>query len=420
MATIELIETEIPATRLSKTVAVERKADPLSWLLPRIIGLLLLTDILFRFLPFDLFCFRAWEYMTRYQEPGAIFQANAHFQRDRTYGNLANIANLPKWRQYRPQQFTTDAHGFRNPPLSMGGPVAALFVGDSFLAGDAVSDGDTLTAQLSALTGLQFYNAGGPYAYATTVRLLKGKLGLKQGRVIVVQTQGVSGPMLRDAELGTRGSWGARMFRTLTGAHGDRVRSWIRGWWYVSPLRILLQRGYMALSNDRILPNVYADEVIARRLRSGDTMLFYRPEVEAYQAGRDLADVAEYLAGLATTLKEEGFDLAVVLAPNKYSVYHSLLANGINDPPLARHPYVQLAERLTSSGLDVLNLTPQLQACAARQAGAGQYLYWLDDTHWNRDGIAVAARSIQQAWFPSENAQPARDVCADVFTRVAK
>ncbi len=419
-ATIELVETEIPQARLSKTMAVERKPGLLSWLLPRMIGLLLVVDIVLRFFPIDLFCFRAWECMTRYQEPGAIFQANAQFQKDRTYGNLANMANLPELRQYRPQRFTTDAYGFRNPSLHAGRRVAALFVGDSFLAGDAVSDGDTLPEQLGALTGLQFYNAGGPYAYLATVRSLKDKLGLKQGRVIVVQTQGVSGPMLRDAEAGIRRDWKGQALRALVGAHGDRVRSWIRGWWYVSPLRILLQRGYMALSNDRILPNVYADKVIARRLRSGDTMLFYRPEVEAYRAGRDMADVAEYLTWLATALKREGFDLAVVLVPNKYSVYHSLLADGINDPPLARHPYAQLAERLTSSGLDVLNLTPQLQACAARQAGARQYLYWLDDTHWNRDGIAMAARSIEQAWFPSENAQPARDVCADVSARVAK
>ena len=413
MAPTELIETEIPRARLCEAAGVEREVGLLPCLLPRIIGMLLLADIIFRFLPFEPFCFRAWEYMTRYQEPGAIFQANAQFQRDRTYGNLANIANLPQLRQYRPQRFTTDAHGFRNPPLSMGGQVAAVFVGDSFLAGDAVSDEDTLTAQLSALTGLQFYNAGGPYAYAATVRLLKDKLGLQRGRVIVVQTQDVSGSMLRDAEAKSRGDWKGRVLRVFAGAHGDRMRSWMRGWWHVSPLRIVLQKGYMALSNDRILPNVFADQVIARRLRDGKTMLFYRQEVEAHKVDSDMAGVAKHLTRLAAALKRDGFDLAVVLVPNKYSVYQPLLADGAGTPLPARHPHARLKALLASSRLEVLDLTPQLEACAAREAKVGRYLYWSDDTHWNRAGIAVAARSIQRAWYQSGVQQPVFDACTD-------
>ena len=83
-------------------------------LLPRLIAALLLVDALSRFLPLDPLCFQAWECMTRYQEPGAIFEANRQFRSDRTHGNMSNMGNLPALRQVRSQVFTTDKYGFRN------------------------------------------------------------------------------------------------------------------------------------------------------------------------------------------------------------------------------------------------------------------------------------------------------------------
>jgi len=88
-----------------------------------------------RFLPIDALCFQAWECMTRYQAPGSIFEANRQFTSTRTHGNLSNMGNLPALRQYRPQVFTTDANGFRNPRGSERRPQDGIVVGDSFVAG---------------------------------------------------------------------------------------------------------------------------------------------------------------------------------------------------------------------------------------------------------------------------------------------
>ena len=77
--------------------------------LPLLVAMLLLGDALARFLPVDSLCFQAWECMTRFQEPGAIFEANRQFRSARTHGNLSNMGNLPLLRQYRPQLFNETA-----------------------------------------------------------------------------------------------------------------------------------------------------------------------------------------------------------------------------------------------------------------------------------------------------------------------
>ena len=50
----------------------------------------------------------------------------------------------------------------------------------------------------------------------------------------------------------------------------------------------------------------------------------------------------------------------------------------------------------------MLNLAPVVEAEAARALRHGEYLYWLDDIHWNARGIALAAKAIREQWPLSE------------------
>jgi hypothetical protein len=45
----------------------------------------------------------------------------------------------------------------------------------------------------------------------------------------------------------------------------------------------------------------------------------------------------------------------------------------------------------------VLNLTPEFRKQAEALLARGEYLYWLDDTHWNAEGIRVAAQEIAKS-----------------------
>src|SRR5450631_51734 len=121
-------------------------ARPRHWMrLPYLIPVLLLAtfiaDVGLRFVSPQRVAFRAWEPASLYTTKEGWFAPNFHYENDRAYGDLANLGNLPAFRQYRPETFTTDEFGYRNPPRAGGYDMpAAIVVGDSFTAGDGVSD----------------------------------------------------------------------------------------------------------------------------------------------------------------------------------------------------------------------------------------------------------------------------------------
>ncbi len=77
----------------------------------------------------------------------------------------------------------------------------------------------------------------------------------------------------------------------------------------------------------------------------------------------------------------------LVFVPTNYSVYMS------NAPLAQRHPILaQDFRNLNNSGIATLDLTPALRQEARRQTD--KVLWWRDDTHWNKYGIAAAALAI--------------------------
>lgn len=373
------------------------------WSLPRVVAVLFCIDVIVRFFPLDPLCFQAWECLTRYQEPGAIFQANRRFESGRIHGNLSNMGNLPELREDRPQVFTTDSHGFRNGPAAGPRTVEAVVVGDSFVAGYGVSDEDTLPVQLSRKTHSTFYNGGGPYAYLNTIRLLKRKLGLTRARAIIVWTENVPIAFLQTAERSAQQpDWKTRLWVFVFGHEGERYKNILRGWLYTSPLKIVATKAYLRLCNDQFLPNVYKKLVVSERLRDGRTMLFYPPEIDDFERHREIQEASDYLAHLSSGLRAEGLDPLVVLAPSKYSVYYPLIENRRRAAGDTVHPLARLEADLRQRGIPALDLTKTFRARARDDLSEGNYIYWLDDTHWNGRGLAVASDLIARTWFPEE------------------
>lgn len=372
----------------------------MAWFLPVVIALFLVADALARSLPIDGLCFQAWECMTRYQEPGSIFEANRQFRSARTHGNMANMGNLPGERVYRPQVFTTDSRGFRNDPAVGRGAVDTVVVGDSFAAGYGISDDDTLPVQLTGRTGRTFYNAGGPYAYLDTARTLKRTLGIDRGSVIILWTESEPVELLKAAEAQARhATLPERMLSQGFGSSAGRIREALRGWWLTSPLKVVAQKAFLAVSNDRVLPNVYAHLVTQRRLQNGASMLFLPTDVGPFHQHRSIQPAADHLRWLAAGIRDAGMRPLVVLVPHKYSVYYPLLDGVQPAAGDAVHPLAQLAAALRSDGIEAMDLTPLFQARAREALREQRYLYWRDDTHWDRLGVDVAADAIRAEWY---------------------
>ncbi|HVH31094.1 MAG TPA: hypothetical protein VNA31_05455 [bacterium] len=373
----------------------------LGTVIPHLLAGVALVGVVSRFLPIDSLTFRAWEALTRDRPPGMAFEPNRRYYNARASGDLAALGNLPTLRQYHSEQFTTDAFGFRNPPSILTEGVSAILAGDSFVAGAGVSDDETLSAQLTALTGCVVYNAGSEAGRVMPDDILSvaHRLNMRGRLIIRLVTEDADPPTIPTPQASLVRAIRARMptgIRALAG----RLSGFVK----VSPLQIVSTRARKALEDDRILPNPYASRVVKATLRNGDVMLLGASPKNRADHQRRVA--LDYWRWFHDDLQRAQLDLLVVLVPSKYRVYRPFVA----DPGRLQVPddsWDQVAGDLRAAGVSVLDLTPFLSAQAVRALEHGEYLYWLDDLHWNARGIAAAAAVIQEQWrLPASACRP--------------
>ena len=360
--------------------------------IPALLVAVLLMDVALRFVSIDPLTFRAWEALERNRPPGAAFEPNRRYYNARSYGDLAARGNFRELRQYRPDLFTTDALGYRNPPPVLNAEVSAILAGDSFTVGSGVSDNETLSSTLNRLGDCVVYNAGGDADRIVPDEILAvaRRLHMRNRLVIRVYAERSWVPVPAVGR--------GMVARTLVARMPAEVRRLVgrlRGLVGVSPLQILTGRVMKVVADDRIFPNRYADNVIRATLYNGDTMLFLPDEVDNFYRRREIA--LDNWRWLRDELGKARVDLLVVLVPNKYTVYRSFLVD--QRPGGQGADYLDRLERaLRAGGIPVLNLTPVLSAEAARRVKHREYLYWLDDIHWNALGIALGAAVIREHW----------------------
>src|SRR5262249_11273691 len=145
-----------------------------------------------------------------------------------------------------------------------------------------MSDDETLSAQLSALSGRSVYNGAG-YADEITVERLHSiaeKVGFRQGVVIVEHLERFDLPPPVVGPAVPLGPCGPGYDQTCNFAPLVAFR--LRSLRLVSPLQIVTDRAMKSLENDWLLPNPHAQRVAQRQLVNGDSMLFLPEEIERY------------------------------------------------------------------------------------------------------------------------------------------
>jgi hypothetical protein len=379
-----------------------RKWMALRSLIPLLLLATLLVDVGLRFIHPEHVAFRAWEPAGLFATAEGWFAPNFHYANDRSYGDLPNLGNLPRFRQYRREVFTTDEFGYRNPPSAGGNDMpAAVVVGDSFAAGCSVSDWDTLSQQLmSHLSGRQVYNgAGGPGGarWKTTSDLIQ-RLHMRNGLVIWEVLERVALPgSVRDEPSDL-----PKIVRIMTLQNDETYRvlrglnNWTGSYLAYSPLSIFLNRGFQKVENGVWLPNPSEKVVLVSQLRNGDSMLFLQDDVQSFY--RPVRDSGTYLSEISALVHDSGNELAVLLVPDKYSVYYPLLNEKAQSPPEGESRLDHLEKDLHRLGIPVLNLTSSLRSQAVEGLQRREYNYWIDDTHWNSAGIQTATTEILREW----------------------
>jgi SGNH hydrolase-like domain, acetyltransferase AlgX len=347
------------------------------YLLPRVLLLWALLDVMLRFAPPQWYAFRLHEFaMVTGPHDMGPFRTNLTYQNSHAYGDLASLGNCTDCRQYRPMNIHIDERGFANPVSS--GAYDAILVGDSFGIGAEQPGGSTLASQISQRTGLSIYNACSPVRAISREHLMEliDQLGMTHGAVFFE---------LMD--------WSLGYFRAAQEEPGfDGLDRWSRNVEY-SPLANVSRELVGRLYDGQLMPNPYAANVVRKLLPDRRLILFQLDDLrDAAPDGPRLW--ARYFIVLNRELRQRNFRLIVILVPSKYTVYQPL----IKDAPKTnkKEAFEELQKRLKD--MPVVNTTAALQQAAADGIEEGRLLYWPDDTHWNGDGVRVAAGQLQMQY----------------------
>jgi hypothetical protein len=128
----------------------------------------------------------------------------------------------------------------------------------------------------------------------------------------------------------------------------------------------------LSVYDDRILPNVYPDNVIRGKLKNGDVMSFL--PLDLRQPSTALSVPIEYWTILKRDLEKSQHRLFVVLIPNEYTIYQRFLAEQHKWPMYGDELLSRNEAALRSLRIPVINLAPALTAQA--EAGIDRREYW--------------------------------------------
>lgn len=272
-------------------------------------------------------------------------------------GAMSADAAVP--RVPREVRFRTDALGFRNDADLAREDV--ILIGDSFIQGSGSTQEDTLAAVLRSDYGIPSYAMGAPGDLVDYVARAKAHAANHQAPVLVFLFEGndfarYDGKVRRLPE------------RYVRRMHATDIGKFFR-------LQMARFKDTEEAANVRVMPV------------QGQPLAFYGPYVEEARreqskAGPRFEPLLQSLAGLAD---------AVFFIPAKYRVYAPLMGAA----PLPEADWLLLKNACDAAGIPCHNLTePMREAAAALWTESGRLLWWPDDTHWNRNGVDVAARVV--------------------------
>lgn len=269
----------------------------------------------------------------------------------------------------RDVEYRIDNYGFRNDGDYAGEPY--VLVGDSFIAGSSNTQADLLSSQLRHDYGIQAYNLAHPgdlTSYADYVDEFARTHG--DFRVLLFIFEGndfEGGPPEGESE--RRGFW-KQYYNVFSGTNVYRVTK--------SLIKRTTRRAQIA-----------GDAYVTVRELNGHPLAFLTRYIEATRVTHALAGdhFERALARLKPRLAH------VFFIPTNYRVYYRAL-EGAQAPPLPNANWEYLQGLCVRTALACTNLTAPMMREADKMLARAEFVWWPDDTHWNRRGIAVAAQVV--------------------------
>jgi hypothetical protein len=355
----------------------------------------LIVDVGLRFMPVERLGVSAITAAQRFTGRHSPFRANLSIVVPAgSPGENAVRANLPPTELRPPLRFSTDNLGYRrNPEMPRGTIPDVLFIGgDSFIYGANLSDEETLPAAFTRASGLLAYNGGRshltPMMLSDLDWLLAQLPGVPTKAVLVHLEQHRRRPKDR---LGQRSDLEQDL---------RYVRWIVRGWWDASPLSNATRRLFRRLSNDKLLTNVYEQQVVAYELPDGHSMLFRDSETypaRVTQTPQQILATSEYIEAWTRELSARGIQAHVLLLPTRFTLYGPWLVQEEEkraEVLRAVQDFYRLHAELNQRGIRTINGLDIFRRTAVEDLGSRELPFYREDNHWSPEGVNRIARVL--------------------------
>lgn len=270
--------------------------------------------------------------------------------------------------------FRTDALGFRNNSSLQ--PDDTVLVGGAFVQGSGNTQTDTLAAVLGEEFGMAAYSLGAPgdlYAYATRIQAFAND---HKGPVYLFLSEGED-----------------------FGHYSKTLRPVLHRYVRLMETTAMAKFCIMQLESLRA-----ADSASAVSTLPLENIRIAFSQANISETRKPRCAAGEVFPVLIASLKDSVDGIFFI--PAKYRVYAPLLETAdASTLPSADWDYLKAA--CDAAKIPCYNLTDPLQAEARNTwEKSRDLLWWPDDTHWNRNGVTVAAHTIAALQKPEEFGQP--------------
>ena len=326
----------------------------------------------------------------KYAIPGGPYKPNVQEVIDQPHGDLVAIdPALPRhlW-EPRKVEFITDSRGYRNRTDFSG--ERHILVGDSFLVGNGVTQGDILPEVLRKRFGIRAYAMAYP----------SDPVDYERRAYSATQDFG------RAATFSFFFFEGNDFWADASAA--AEVRSYSRRY---DDMRLVLIRELFGSST---APETWYK--IIRQATRRLTPMRFRPTTIGNFGTLSLAHYNEQTAvavsaspGLQLRFPSGVWErtACVFFIPTKARVYPETLPERARKPAYPAPALLRLKEALKNYPVAVVDLTESLMAARDRLGQEGKLLFWKDDTHWNAEGMRVVAPEIARCLNSRDSASAA-------------
>jgi hypothetical protein len=331
-------------------------------------------------LPIDVFTFRVWEALN-VRKFRSFLSGEFYPNREIVKVEEGDLAHHTPYAVKRQAVWITDRHGYRKRNTDRTRHEVVI-IGDSLIAGSGLTQEEILSEVLEARLGLSVY----PYAPEGVKTFLRDFRFRDHPPDVVVL--GVAERFIEDLrEIKNPSLRGWVSEKRATEGLGDR---WKRQWKesrLVQEVGVLLGRlykgnmfQYLRATLRRSIQSVRSG---GKSVSSEHGPIFFL-QGAAYR-GKDSRDevtrAADVVKGYDELFRNSGIRFIFLPIPEKESMYYERL--GISKPLFLEH----LTAELQARGVE----TVELQRAFERAFQKGVLLYRPDDTHWNENGVRIAA-----------------------------